>query len=366
MTSISIEKIGIIGGGISAALLCLEAKKKGLKTTIVDPDINCLASKIADEHLVSSLDKNILLKISHRTDVIVFTKKLENISDYDILIKEKAIVYPQVEVLETLSSRELFLETMDERDIPVANYKKLKDELEVIEFLKDAELPISMTKHYHSESDKILLLSNDDIVDLLIEVDKPADYWLVEELPIESVELSIGVTRDIKNKMHTYSVTEDIYDGSSWVQSYVPARITKTLQTKAIALAKRAIRSLGATGTFTVNISVSKEKKLTVRDIHPYALENAAYTLESCDISQYDHLIRTILGLPLYSSTFQGVTFCHLENGALLNDPSSITNILAYQGTNVYSFKGKDKDQTMSLYTFKANSWEELEENIKI
>ncbi len=370
MSLTSLEKIGIMGGGVNAALLCLEAKKKGIQTTIVDPDMYCPASKVADEHLVTSLNKNALFKLIQRTDAIVFATKLEDADDYSPLLKEKTPVYPQIEVLETLSSRQRFLWKMEQKGVPIIKYKRLETEIEVLELLKDIELPISITKHYktqtqNSQSNEIVLLSDEDIVDLLIEKDKQVDYWLVEEIHLESVELSVGVTRDVKKKVYTYSVAEDIYDGSDWIQSHVPARITKTLQNKAIALAKRAVRTLGGIGTFTVNISVSEDKELYVRDMHPYAMENAIYTNESCNISQFDHLIRTMLGLPLYPATFDGVLFSHLEKGTLLADVENMTSLLAKPGTNVYSFKGKVNDDTLLLYTFKGDNWEELEENIK-
>lgn len=366
----TIEKIGIMGGGVNAALLCLEAKKKGIQTTIVDKDMYCPASKVADEQLVTPLNKNALFKLIQRTDAIVFATKLEDPEDYSPLLKSKTPVYPAIEVLETLSSRQRFLWKMEQKGVPVIKYKRLETEIEVLELLKEIELPVSITKHYktqtkNSQSDEIVLLSDEDIVDLLIEQDKQVDYWLVEEIHLESMELSVGVTRDIKKKMYTYSVSEDIYDGSDWMQSHVPARITKTLQKKAIALAKRAVRTLDGIGSFTVNISVSDDKDLYVRDMHPYALENAVYTNESCNISQYDHLIRTVLGLPLYPATFSGVIFAHLETGSLLTDVENMSSLLAKPETNVYSFKGKINDDTRLLYTFKADGWEELEENLK-
>lgn len=370
MSLTSIEKIGIMGGGINAALLCLEAKKKGIETTIVDKDLYCPASKVADEHLVTPLNKTALFKLIQRTDAIVFTQKLEDPDDYSPLLKEKTTVYPEVEILEILSSRQRFLWKMEQKGVPVINYKRLETEVEVLDLLKEIELPISITKHYktqtqNSQSDEILLLSDEDIVDLLIEKDRQVDYWLVEEIHLAAMELSIGVTRDLKNKIYTYSVSEDVYDGSDWIQSHVPARISKTLQNKAMALAKRAVRALGGIGTFTVNISVSDDKELYVRDMHPYALENAVYTNESCNISQYDHLIRTIMGLPLYPATFNGVIFSHLEKGTLETDIEKMSSLLAKPETNLYSFRGKIDEDRILLYTFKADSWEDLEDNIK-
>ncbi|HHX61362.1 MAG TPA: ATP-grasp domain-containing protein, partial [Epulopiscium sp.] len=204
------------------------------------------------------------------------------------------------------------------------------------------------------------------LVDLLIEKDKQVDYWLVEEMPLESIELSVGVTRDIKGKLFTYSVTEDVYDNGSWIQSQIPARITKTLQNKAIALAKSAIGKLGGTGAFTVNISVDQDKELYVRDIHPYATENAVYTNENSTISQYDHLIRTLLGMPLYPAKINGVMLLYLENNDFHNGHELLEKVLEKVGTNVYAFNGKTQKDMTLLYTFKADTWKELNKNITI
>lgn len=360
----SIEKIGIMGGGINAALLCLEAHKKGIETTIVDEDLHCPASGIADEHLVSPLNKTILLKLIQRTDVIVFANKLENINDYSPLLKEKAKVYPQIEILEILSSRRRFLWKMEQLEIPTIKYEILEEEIEVLDLLREVELPVSITKHYKDKYDEFVLLSDEDMVDLLVDKDIKVNYWLVEEIPLDSLELSVGISRDEKNKMFDYSVCEDLYDGDSWIQGHVPARITKTLQRQAIALARRTIRRLDAIGTFTVNIVVDQEGKLIVRDVQPFALANAIYTKEGCNISQYDHLIRIILGLHLYPAEFEGVVFSYLEKESGNSGLGSMRMMLEKQGSNMYSFKGKAYDSTRHLYTFKADSWEDLEQTL--
>ena len=371
MIEITVDKIGIMGGGMNAALLCLEAKKKGIKTTIVDQNMYCPAASIADEHLVAPLNKYTLLKLIQRTNAIIFTSKLEAVDDYSPLLKEKIPVYPGLEILETLSSRQRFLWKMEQQEIPIMPYTRLEDELELLEHLKEMQLPASITKYYKTQSksnpsDEILLLSDEDLVDLLIDKDKQVDYWLVEEIPLESVELSVGVTRDIKGRLFTYSVAEDVYDDGKWIQSQIPARITKTLQNKAIVLAKRVIRKLGGIGTFTVKISVGQDKELYVRDIYPYATENAVYTNENSTISQYDHLIRTVLGMPLYEAKVKGVMLLYLVNDGFHDGDKLLGKILEKEGTNVYAFPGKNKNDTSVLYTFKADTWKELNKNITI
>ena len=371
MLEVEIHQIGIMGGGTNAALLCLEAKKKGIKTTIVDNDMYCPAAHIADEHLVAPLDKNALLKLIQRTKAIVFTAKLEDPKDYSPLLKEKIPVYPEFEVLDSLSSRQRFLWKMEQQEIPIIPYTRLDNEIELLELLKDIELPVSITKYYKSQSqdnssNEIVVLSDEDLVDLLVEKDKQIDYWLVEKIHLESVELSVGVTRDIKGKIYTYSVAEDIYDSGSWIQSHIPARITKTLQNKAMALAKKAIRTLRGAGTYTVRISIDQGKELYVRDIYPYAVENTVYTNESCSISQHDHLLRTILGIPLFPSVFHGVVFLHLENSTITGGIDNMSQVLVKPGTNIYGFPGKLPSDATFLYTFKADTWEGLEENIKV
>ncbi len=364
-----INKIGIMGGGISAALLCLEAKKKGLKTIIVDEDMYCPAASIADEHLVAPLNKHTLLKLIHRSHAIVSTTKLEDPNDYSPLLKEKISVYPELETLEILSSRQKFLWKMEQQDIPIIAYTRLEDELEVLDLLKDVELPVSMTKYYKTQqqdnvSSEILLLSDEDLEELKIEKDKQVDYWLVEEIHLEARELSVGVTMDINKELFTYSVTEDTYDHGKWTQSHVPARITKALRNKAMTLAQEAIGKLDAIGTFTVNICVAKDKTLYVRDIHPYPTANAVYTCENGNISQYDHLLRTLLGIPLFPYESSGIMLLYLERKVTRDQRELIRQVLANPGTNLYTFKGKTPNDTALLYTFKADTWKQLEKDM--
>lgn len=370
MSLIELEKIGIIGGGINAALLCLEAKKKGIKTTIVDEDMYCQAASIADEHIVAPLNEQSLLKLTHRVDVVVFTKDLNRISDYQALLEEDIPVYPNFELLEMLYSRQRLLWKMEQNDIAVGPYKKLKDELSVLEELKTTDLPVTITKYYKDlsspkEYQEFIIESEEDIVDLVMTQSDEAEYWLFEERSQNITELSIAVTRDIKNKVYTYSISEDIYEKGKWVKSYIPARITKTLQNKAVSLARRVIRTLEGVGAFTVKIFVTKDKELHVNKVLPYPVANAVYTNESCSISQYDHWIRVMLGMPLFPSECNGVTFVNLENISEFEEFEDTSKLLTKVGSNLYAFKRKLVNDRTLLYTFRADTWEELEKNIK-
>ena len=370
MSLIELEKIGIMGGGLNSALLCLEAKKKGIKTTIVDEDMYCPAANIADEHLVAPLNEESLLKLTHRVDAVVFTKKLNRLSDYGVLLQEGIPVYPDVELLEVLSSRQKFLWKMEQNDIAIAPYKKLQDELGVFEELKNKDLPVSITQYYKDisgprEYQELIIETEEDVVDLLMIRNDEIDYWLLEERAQNMTELSIAVTRDIKNKVYTYSISEDIYEKDKWIKSYIPARITKTLQNKATSLARRVIRTLEGVGAFTVKLSLTKDKELYVKEVLPYPIANAVYTNESCTISQYDHWIRVMQDMPLFSSEFNGVTFVNVEHKSEVEEINDTSQFLTKVGSNLYSFKGKLINDRTLLYTFVADTWVELEKNIR-
>lgn len=368
MSVIELDKIGIVGGGINSALFCLEAKKKGIKTAILDPDMYCLAANIADEHLVAPFNESALLKLIHRVDAVLFTHKLDTQKDYKALLKESIPVYPEFETLETLFTRERFLWKMEQHDIPIMPYKILNDEIDVLEAIKNIDFPISVTQYYKGTIDskdcnEIILKSEEDIIDLFVEQQEKIDYWIVQENPEKNMELSVGVTRDSKSKLYVYSVAEDIYEKEELIKSYVPARTTKTLQNKAISISKRAVKALDGIGTFTVKLGVTKDKEIYVKNIVPYSIENSVYTNESCSISQNDHLLRVMLGLTIFPATFDGVTLVRLEKESPLNNSNHMGEILSKESTNAYFFRGKTVGQNKLLYTFRNQTWEELRKN---
>ena len=85
----SLNKIGIIGGGQLGLMLCEEAKLLGAKTIVLDPSDDAPAFKIADEHITASFDDfEALEDLCKRADVITY--EFENVrSDYLITLEDK-------------------------------------------------------------------------------------------------------------------------------------------------------------------------------------------------------------------------------------------------------------------------------------
>ena len=85
----SLNKIGIIGGGQLGMMLCEEAKLLGAKTIVLDPSKDAPAFKIADEHICATFDDfDALEDLCKRADVITY--EFENVrSDFLIKLEDK-------------------------------------------------------------------------------------------------------------------------------------------------------------------------------------------------------------------------------------------------------------------------------------
>ena len=73
--------LGIIGGGQLGKMIGIEAKRMSMKLAYLDPDMNCPASTLADQMIVSDFkDEKSILELAEKVDVLTYEIELANSS----------------------------------------------------------------------------------------------------------------------------------------------------------------------------------------------------------------------------------------------------------------------------------------------
>jgi 5-(carboxyamino)imidazole ribonucleotide synthase len=77
--------LGIIGGGQLGKMIGIEAKRMSLNVVYLDPDMNCPASSIADQMIVSDfkVEKSII-KLANKSDVLTLKLSCKFFSSKDL------------------------------------------------------------------------------------------------------------------------------------------------------------------------------------------------------------------------------------------------------------------------------------------
>jgi phosphoribosylaminoimidazole carboxylase len=129
-------------------------------------------------------------------------------------------------------------------------------------------------------------------------------------------ELAVMVV-NTKDGPKSFPVVETVHENSICKLVYAPARYVSNATLKAAQeLAQQAVGSFKGKGVYGVEMFLLPDESLLVNEIAPRPHNSGHYTIEACQLSQYDAQLRAILDLPIPDESLQ------------LREPAIMLNIL--------------------------------------
>ena len=118
-------------------------------------------------------------------------------------------------------------------------------------------------------------------------------------LPI-AFELSVIVARDADDHVVHLPVQRNLHRDGILAVTEVPALgIGEPLQRQAVAAAEQLARSMGYVGVLCVEFYVLSDGTLVANEMAPRPHNSGHYSIDACDVSQFELQVRTLAGLPL-------------------------------------------------------------------
>ena len=110
-------------------------------------------------------------------------------------------------------------------------------------------------------------------------------------------ELAVMVARTATGVV-SYPVVETIQQDSICHIVIAPARISPAAQKNASAIVEAAIETLPGLGIYGVELFLLPDDSILLNEVAPRPHNSGHYTMEACDISQFQMHLRAVLGLP--------------------------------------------------------------------
>jgi 5-(carboxyamino)imidazole ribonucleotide synthase len=118
-------------------------------------------------------------------------------------------------------------------------------------------------------------------------------------LPI-AVEISVIVARGRDGTVVHLPVQQNLHRGGILAVTQVPAPdVAATTAARAVALAEELARVLHYVGVLCVEFFVLEDGSLVANEMAPRPHNSGHYSIDACDLSQFDLQVRTLAGLPL-------------------------------------------------------------------
>ncbi|MEE1073184.1 MAG: hypothetical protein U0L26_12540 [Cellulosilyticum sp.] len=290
-----IKQIGIVGGGASALMLCFEAAKLGIDTCLLDPQVNCIGAQVATEHIVASINKENIKKLSLRCDKVIFNIKPE----FEMDVKLHAPIYPNKESLDEICNLKNMLEIIELLEIPATKsyYQDTKEA--TFPIIDGLTMPFRFVKQFKGYSKQIDIFTKEDLADFILEVDEEAESFILQ--PIEDYKQTISCICliDETGKAHLYNPIEVNYEEDGTCYLKISDNLTKTMINRLNRYNRKIMKEIKAMGVYTVRYGIKANKAVEFIDITPELGVGSLLTLEAYDHSIFEQYIKLVLEMKI-------------------------------------------------------------------
>ncbi|MDP1660195.1 MAG: 5-(carboxyamino)imidazole ribonucleotide synthase [Methylotenera sp.] len=292
--------LGMLGGGQLGRFFVIAAHEMGYKVTVLEPDSNSPAGKIADVHICAAFDdKAALLKLANTCEAI--STEFENVpADSLSFLAETKPVRPSAYSVAIAQHRVSEKNFLKHAGLPVAPF-------EVINEVED--LPVDDSDIYPAIL-KVARFGYDGKGQARVKNQHEAQLAFMqferEECVLEKMlkldyEVSVVLARDVHGNVATYPTSENSHLNGILDVSIAPARGRDAISHQAQKLAILVAEKLAYTGVLGVEFFVCNGE-LLVNEMAPRPHNSGHYTIDACVTNQFEQQVRAMTGLPLGSA----------------------------------------------------------------
>ncbi|WP_339045340.1 5-(carboxyamino)imidazole ribonucleotide synthase [Candidatus Mesenet endosymbiont of Agriotes lineatus] len=292
--------IGIMGGGQLGKMIAGAAAKFGIKTHVFTDDKDSPASHITSNLTIADFtDKDALISFAKNVDLV--TLEFENIpcSAIDILLQYTSI-YPGKKSLYIAQNRLREKGFMEELKIQVPKYWSISNYTELQESIKNSNFPLILKEAEMGYDGKgqYVIQSDSDVQNLYNLLNWEKEYILEELVDIQK-EISLIVARDKDKNTSFFPIAENFHVNGILDRSVVTAKIDSCLTKQAQKIVEKIVSELELVGILAVEFFITKDGSLLVNEIAPRPHNSGHWSLDACNVSQFEQLVRAICGFPL-------------------------------------------------------------------
>ncbi len=308
------KRVGVIGGGQLAWMMATATKKLAIDLFIQTPHKDDPAVAIAHEVILAPIDDaNATEKLAQKCDIITFENEFINLEALQQLETKGICFRPKLSALSPLLDKYQQRSYLKSINIPVPKFSTL-EEFSSHNFdqrseqapslhggvISDFPLVIKARRHGYDGQGTFIIKNAEELNPLLKQIKNNA--LMVEDyIPFER-ELALMVARNTKGEIVTYPVVETYQKKQICHWVIAPANISETIQKEAKTIAKNLVTQLDVVGIFGIEFFLTSDGKLLVNEIAPRTHNSGHYTLDACDISQFEMQLRAVTDHSLEST----------------------------------------------------------------
>ncbi len=290
------KKIGVLGGGQLGRMLQEKALQYGVNLYFLDPDKNCPCS-IFTRNFTEGSYKNYedVVNFGKNMDSITIEIEHVNIEALEYLENQGVEIIPNTKSIKIIQNKALQKQFYADKNIPSAPFQIIdNDEISIIDTNFFPFFQKSQKDGYDGKGVQYIADEND----LNKQLGVPS---ILEKAVAIKKELAITVAVDSSNQVRLFPICEMVFDETLNLVDYllVPASISSDQIATINKITNDFVASMNSRGLFSIEFFLTKDDEIIVNEAAPRAHNSAHYSIEACNISQFEAQLQILLGLNL-------------------------------------------------------------------
>lgn len=291
------DMLGMLGGGQLGRFFVIAAHEMGYRVTVLDPDKNSPAGKIADVHLSAAFDDTAALKTLAETCRAISTE-FENVPAATLeYLAQHCTVRPSADAVAVAQNRVLEKNFFRDAGLPVAPFAVIANVEAIGQASAELYPGILKVSRFGYDGKGQARVANAAEAEAAF-AQFGGEICVLEKMLDLDYEVSVILARDAEGNIMSFPTAENSHLHGILDISIVPARAPEAIHGKAHQLAMHVAEQLDYIGVLAVEFFVS-DGKLLVNEMAPRPHNSGHYTIDACVTSQFEQQVRALVGLPL-------------------------------------------------------------------
>jgi 5-(carboxyamino)imidazole ribonucleotide synthase len=291
--------LGVMGGGQLGRMFVQAAQSMGYFTAVLDPDKTSPAGLVAHYHIDADyLDEQGLAQLMQRCAAI--TTEFENVPAPALYtLGAHRPVSPSAESVAICQDRAAEKRHFVKSGVACAPFAVIEAEADLAK-IDAALLPgILKTSRLGYDGKGQVRVADRAALAAAWTALKQVPCVLEKLLPLQS-ELSVIVARGADGTVVQLPVQQNLHEGGILAVTQVPAPdISAETQQRAAESAQRLAHEMSYLGVLCVEFFVLQDGSMVANEMAPRPHNSGHYSIDACDVSQFDLQVRCMAGLPL-------------------------------------------------------------------
>ena len=291
--------LGVMGGGQLARMFVHAAQALGYRTAVLDPDAASPAGWVSHLHVRTAYDDAAgLAQLAQHC--VAITTEFENVPAPSLAwLAARRPVAPRAEAVAICQQRAAEKAHFQHSGVPCAPHALVQDE-SALQAVDDGLFPaILKTAQLGYDGKGQRQVGSRAELAAAWQALQRVPCVLEKRLPLRR-EISVIVARGGDGRWVHLPVQQNLHRDGILALTEVPAPdVPPALAAQAVEQAARLAASMDYVGVLCVEFFVLADGTLVANEMAPRPHNSGHYSIDACDVSQFDMQVRCMAGLPL-------------------------------------------------------------------